>query len=96
MPDGSFHSNILEGFSKGKDEKIDDHCTIKPLSLIRHLIELFLPESGDHIVLDPFAGTGTTLFAALELGHKAYGIEIEERYCSIIRERLSGSLFTNY
>jgi site-specific DNA-methyltransferase (adenine-specific) len=94
LPDGSFQSNILEGHSKGKDEKFDDHCTIKPLSLIRRLIELFLPESGDHIVLDPFAGTGTTLFAALELGHRACGIEIEDRYCSIIKERLNGSLFT--
>lgn len=95
LPDGSFQSNILEGFSKGQDEKFDEHCTIKPVSLIRRLIELFLPQCGNHVVLDPFAGTGTTLFAALELGHEAIGIEIEERYCSIIRKRLSASLFTN-
>lgn len=94
LPDGSFQSNILEGFSKGKNEKFDEHCTIKPLSLIRHLIELFLPHSGNHLVLDPFAGTGTTIFAALELGHRVRGIEIEERYCSIIQERLNNSLFT--
>jgi site-specific DNA-methyltransferase (adenine-specific) len=89
LPDGSFQSNILEGFSKGKDEKFDDHCTIKPISLIRYLIELFLPHSGDHLVLDPFAGTGTTLAAALELGHRACGVEIEPRYCNIIRKRLN-------
>jgi site-specific DNA-methyltransferase (adenine-specific) len=88
LPDGSFQSNILEGFSKGRDEKFDEHCTIKPASLIRHLIEMFLPKSGKHLVLDPFAGTGTTLVAALELGHEVIGIEIEERYCSIIEERL--------
>src|SRR5665213_702163 len=92
LPDGSFQSNILEGFSKGRDEKFDEHCTIKPISLIRHLIEMFLPQSGKHLVLDPFAGTGTTLVAALELGHGAVGIEIEERYCSIIKERLNESL----
>ena len=88
LQDGSFQSNILEGFSKGGDEKFDEHCTIKPLSLIRHLMEMFLPQNGRHLVLDPFAGTGTTLVAALELGHEAIGIEIEERYCSIIKKRL--------
>jgi DNA modification methylase len=55
---------------------------------------MFLPKSGKHLVLDPFAGTGTTLVAALELGHGAVGIEIEERYCSIIKERLNESSFT--
>lgn len=94
LADGSFQSNILEGFSKGRDEKFDEHCTIKPVALIRKLIELFLPENGSHIVLDPFAGTGTTLVAALELGHNAVGIEIEQRYCDIIRRRFSESLFT--
>jgi site-specific DNA-methyltransferase (adenine-specific) len=94
LPDGSFQSNILEGFSRGSDEQFDEHCTIKPVSLIRRLIELFLPQTGNHTVLDPFAGTGTTLFAALELGHDAIGIEIEERYCTIIEKRLSESLFT--
>jgi site-specific DNA-methyltransferase (adenine-specific) len=95
LADGSFQSNILEGFSKGRDEEFDEHCTIKPISLIRKLIELFVPENGDHVVLDPFAGTGTTLIAALELGHKAIGVEIEQRYCAIIRQRLNESLFTN-
>ena len=93
LPDGSFQSNILEGHSKGKDEKLDEHCTIKPASLIRRLIELFLPSKGNHVVLDPFAGTGTTLIAALELGHQALGIEIEKRYCSIIERRLGESRF---
>ena len=92
-PDGSFHSNILEGYSKGNDEKLDEHCTVKPISLIRHLIELFLPPDGDHIVLDPFAGTGTTLVSAIELGHRAIGIEIEKRYCSIIERRLGNAGF---
>jgi len=94
LPDGSFQSNILEGFSKGPEEKLDEHCTIKPISLIRRLLELFLPKGDEHVVLDPFAGTGTTLVAALELGYQAIGIEIEERYISVIQQRLSEGLFT--
>jgi site-specific DNA-methyltransferase (adenine-specific) len=94
LPDGSFQSNILEGFYKGQEEKLDEHCTVKPLSLIRHLLELFLPQGEHHTVLDPFAGTGTTLLAAMELGYQAVGIEIEMRYIDLIRRRLNQSLFT--
>jgi site-specific DNA-methyltransferase (adenine-specific) len=86
--DGGFQSNILEGFSRGNDEAFDEHCTIKPLALIKKLVTLFVPPQRDHVILDPFAGSGTTLVAAKELGFDYVGIEIEQEYIPLIEKRL--------
>jgi site-specific DNA-methyltransferase (adenine-specific) len=64
-----------------------EHPTQKPLGIVRPLIEYSCPPDG--IVLDPFMGSGTTLRAAKDLGRKAIGIEIEERYCEIAAKRMA-------
>ena len=62
------------------------HPTQKPLDLMIWCMSFF-PKA--EIILDPFMGSGTTLRAAKDLGRKAVGIEIEEKYCEIAAQRLS-------
>lgn len=63
------------------------HATQKPLLLMQYLIRTYT-NPGD-MVLDFTSGSGTTLRAAKNLGRRAIGIEIEERYCEIAAQRLS-------
>lgn len=63
------------------------HPTQKPLGILRPLIEYSVPVGG--MVVDPFAGSGSTLIAARQLGRKAIGIELQEQYCERAAERLS-------
>lgn len=94
-PDGSFQSNIFENYTKQKNEKFE-HCTVKPIELIKKLIDTLVPPSENNIILDPFAGSGTTLVAAKELGFSYIGIEIEKNYISIIENRLKNTAPTLY
>jgi DNA modification methylase len=61
------------------------HIAAKPTDLIAWLILKF----GGSLILDPFMGSGTTLRAAKDLGRKAIGIELEEKYCEIAAKRLA-------
>lgn len=63
-----------------------DHPTQKPVELIQHLLRVV--PGHPLTVLDPFCGSGSTLVGAYSLGHRAIGIEIEERYCEIAAKRL--------
>jgi site-specific DNA-methyltransferase (adenine-specific) len=67
----------------------NDHPTVKPSALMQYLCRLVCPPGG--VVLDPFAGSGSTLLAARALGMRAVGIEREEKYCRIIAQRLGGA-----
>jgi site-specific DNA-methyltransferase (adenine-specific) len=71
--------------SKVTGKLVPEHPTTKPLPLMLWCLGFL--QSG--VVLDPFMGSGTTLVAAKNLGRRAIGIEIEERYCEIAARRLS-------
>jgi site-specific DNA-methyltransferase (adenine-specific) len=62
------------------------HPNQKPVHALYPLITNFAPEGG--LVLDPFMGSGSTLRAAKDMGRRAVGIEIEERWCRCAAERL--------
>lgn len=63
-----------------------EHITQKPVDLLKQLLRV-VPGDGPLTVLDPFMGSGSTLVAAKYGGHKAIGIELEERYCEIAAKR---------
>lgn len=61
--------------------------TVKPITLMEWLVTLITPPGG--VVLDPFAGSGTTLEAARNKGFSAIGIEREADYIQLIEQRLN-------
>ena len=62
------------------------HPTQKPVPLLERLIEIF-SDKGD-VIIDPCAGSGTTLLAAANMGRKAYGFEIKKDFCRAAREKV--------
>lgn len=77
----------------GDDKEERFHPTQKPLPLMRWCLELV---PGGQTVLDPFMGSGTTLRAAKDLGRKAIGIELEEKWCEVAAKRMSQSVLPLY
>jgi DNA modification methylase len=74
---------------KEKGKKGNVHSTVKPLALLEYFIKLTTAQ--DAIILDPFAGSGSTLIAAKKLGRRCLGIEKEREYCEISAARIKGN-----
>ena len=95
FPANVIHDGLEEEWAKyfycskaSKKEKADTkHPTVKPVALMRYLVKLVTPKQG--IVLDPFAGTGTTGEACILENKKYYLIEREETYFKDIETRLN-------
>lgn len=79
----------------GKDARLikgkNGHPAIFPRDLVRHCLNVAGAKPG-HRVYDPFAGTGTTLVVAKEMGLTGIGTEIDSDYCDFIQERLKDTI----
>lgn len=86
IKDGSVKANPYAGTS-GQEPRANTHPTVKPLDLMRYLCRLITPPNG--LILDPFAGSGSTLCAGVLEGFRVLGIEREQEYVEIARARLA-------
>lgn len=87
-----FYTAKASASERGKD---NTHPTVKPLALMRYLVRLVTPPGG--LVYDPFAGSGTTIIAAILEGFEAVGSEMETEYAEIANKRIKNEcgLFIN-
>lgn len=75
--------------SKKERGEGNDHPTVKPVSLMRYLCRLVTPPAG--VVLDPFAGSGTTGVAAVMEGFNFIGVDMDDGYCDIANRRIGAA-----
>jgi len=85
---GQMVMNVMDWTRDNVTPKV--HPTQKPVPLLERLIEIFT-DPGD-VVLDPCAGSGTTLLAAHNLGREAYGFEIKKEFCLAFEQRVAPSV----
>ena len=78
-----FYTGKASATDRGEN---NNHPTVKPSDLMRWLCMLTKTPTGG-TVLDPFMGSGSTIFAAKESGRPSIGIDIDERYCEIAASR---------
>lgn len=76
------------------NQTVKIHPTQKPVPLLKRLIEIFTDE-GD-VVIDPCAGSGTTLKAAAELNRHSYGFEIDRNFYKLAKEKMLSSIQVSF
>lgn len=87
-----FGDVIKSGPTPASERRIAPHPSLKPQAVLRQIVRASLP-LGDGIVLDPFAGSGSTLAAACAVGYPSVGTELDERYVKLASKaipRLAG------
>lgn len=85
--DRPFGDVIKSSPTHPKERKIAPHPSLKPQAFLRQIVRASLP-LGEGIVLDPFAGSGSTLAAAAAIGYNAIGIEADPKYFEIAKNAI--------
>ncbi len=80
--------SVWSDLRKTAEEQRLKHPAQFPIALAERLIESFLPATGDHVILDPFCGSGSTLVAAQRRGKQGVGIELSAEYVQLVQQRL--------
>jgi site-specific DNA-methyltransferase (adenine-specific) len=84
-------ANVMNVSKPNNEERkvADDHLTLKPIKLMEHLVNLFTKKND--VVLDCFMGSGTTGVACKNLNRNFIGIELDENYYKIAKERIENA-----
>jgi site-specific DNA-methyltransferase (adenine-specific) len=83
--DKPFGDVIISHPTRPNEKRIAPHPSLKPQSFLRKIVRAVLP-LGQGTVLDPFAGSGSTLAAALAVGYRGIGVEIDPQYVEMARK----------
>jgi site-specific DNA-methyltransferase (adenine-specific) len=82
-----FGDVIKSSPTRRKERDIADHPSLKPQAFLRQVVRAILP-LGEGVVLDPFAGSGSTLAAAEAIGYEAIGVELDPRYFDVAKSAI--------
>ena len=86
-PEKPFGDVIVSHPTRSNERAIAPHPSLKPHSFLRQVVRAMLP-LGEGIVLDPFAGSGSTLAAAEALGYRSIGIELDPEYVQLAKSAI--------
>jgi DNA modification methylase len=82
-----WHAAGANSFGKNRNKRLAEHPTVKPVGLVAEAILDCSHRGG--LILDPFAGSGSTLVAAHRTGRRGFGIELDPAYCDVTLKRVS-------
>jgi DNA modification methylase len=80
--------SVWDDLRKSPEELRCHHPAQFPMALVGRLIDAFLPQ-GDHLILDPFCGSGSTLLAAQQRGKRSVGCELSAEFIALANQRLT-------
>jgi len=85
--DQPFGDVIRSAPTRAAERELAQHPSLKPQSFLRQVVRAILP-LGEGIVLDPFAGSGSTLAAADAVGYRSVGVELDPNYVKVAEEAI--------